>query len=152
MARGKRTIGQNKRGTKSAAQTASDTAAANDTSPAIGFIGLPMPSPVAGTNIMIANIILRAAGGLLRDRMEKGLLINSHDKASAERLINGRSVTASMALWGASHLARRSPFGLAVVASGLAAKVFYDRGKRIEANRRVRKDAGTRSGIADPKG
>ncbi|WP_143738097.1 hypothetical protein [Erythrobacter donghaensis] len=76
---------------------------------------------------------------MLRNRMEKGLLIKSYDKAEAEKLIDGRSVATSIALWGASRIATRSPIGLAVVAGGLAAKVFYDRGKRLETKRRERK-------------
>jgi hypothetical protein len=98
--------------------------------------GIPLPSPVAGTNLIIADIVLRAAGGLLRDRMEKGLLVRSYDQAKAEKLVDGRGFATSVALWGASRLARRSPLGLAVVAGGLAAKVFYDRGKRLEVKRR----------------
>ena len=103
--------------------------------------GLPLPSPIAGTNLVIADIVLRAAGGLLRNRMEKGLLVKSYDKAKAEQLVDGRSVATSVALWGASRIATRSPLGLAVVAGGLAAKVFYDRGKRLEARRKARKAA-----------
>lgn len=106
--------------------------------PPTGLAGLPLPSPVASTNLVIADIVFRAAGGLLRDRMEKGLLIKSYDKAKAERLVDGRGLATSVALWGASHLARRSPLGLAVVAGGLAAKVFYDRGKRLETRRRAK--------------
>jgi hypothetical protein len=94
---------------------------------------------VAGTNLVIADIVLRAAGGMLRNRMERGLLVKSYDKAKADKLVDGRGLATSVALWGASHLARRSPIGLAVVAGGLAAKVFYDRGKRLEAKRRARK-------------
>jgi hypothetical protein len=71
--------------------------------------------------------------------MERGLLVKSYDKAKADKLVDGRGLATSVALWGASHLARRSPIGLAVVAGGLAAKVFYDRGKRLEAKRRARK-------------
>jgi hypothetical protein len=73
--------------------------------------------------------------------MEKGLLVKSYDKAKAEKLVDGRSVATSLALWGASRLATRSPVGLAVVAGGLAAKVLYDRGKRLEGKRRARKRA-----------
>lgn len=129
MAHGKRAI-KGKRGKAEAAPPATGKAQT-------GSGGLPLPSPVAGTNLVIADIVLRAAGGLLRDRMEKGLLRGSYDKAKVDKLVHGRGLTASVALWGASHLARRSPLGLAVVAGGLAAKVFYDRGKRLEAKRRT---------------
>ncbi|MFN4240375.1 MAG: hypothetical protein ACK4E5_07010 [Erythrobacter cryptus] len=103
--------------------------------------GLLLPSPRASTNVMIADIVLRAAGSLLRDRLEKGLLVQSYGldekgRAKATRLIEGRSLGASLALWGASHLARRSPLGLALVAGSLALKVLYDRGKRLETKRR----------------
>jgi hypothetical protein len=133
MARGKR-AGTGKAGKADAAP------AATDQSPT-GPGGLPLPSPVAATNLVIADIVLRAAGGLLRDRMEKGLLVKSYDQAKADKLVDGRGVATTLALWGASRLARRSPIGLAVVAGGLAAKVFYDRGKRLETKRRARKAA-----------
>lgn len=132
MARGKR-ASRDQRGKAGQTTTASDPAATAPTGPG----GVPLPSPVAGTNLIIADIVLRAAGGLLRDRMEKGLLVRSYDHAKAEKLVDKRGVATSLALWGASHLARRSPLGLAVVAGGLAAKVFYDRGKRLEAKRRA---------------
>lgn len=136
---GVRRKGRGKRGTDTPPPTPTDP----DATPT-GPGGLPLPSPVAGTNLVIADIVLRAAGGLLRDRMEKGLLIKSYGanekgRAKAERLVDGRGLATSVALWGASHLARRSPIGLAVVAGGLAAKVFYDRGKRLEAKRRAAK-------------
>ncbi|HSF11793.1 MAG TPA: hypothetical protein VLA50_02375 [Erythrobacter sp.] len=128
---------------KRAKSVGSDPAEAQTTADAkpTGPGGLPLPSPIAGTNLVIADIVLRAAGGLLRNRMEKGLLVASYDKAKADKLVDGRSVATSLALWGASRIATRSPIGLAVVAGGLAAKVFYDRGKRLEAKRRARRRA-----------
>jgi hypothetical protein len=136
MARGKG-ASRGKRG-KAAAAPAADAAAATKPAPT-GPAGLPLPSPVAATNLVIADIVLRAAGGMLRNRMERGLLVKTYDKAKADKLVDGRGLATSVALWGASHLARRSPIGLAVVAGGLAAKVFYDRGKRLEAKRKARK-------------
>ena len=136
MARGKR-ASRDQRNKAGTAAPASDPAATAPTGPG----GVPLPSPVAGTNLIIADIVLRAAGGLLRDRMEKGLLVHSYDQSKAEKLVDKRGVATSLALWGASHLARRSPLGLAVVAGGLAAKVFYDRGKRLEAKRGARRSA-----------
>lgn len=98
--------------------------------------GLPLPSPQVSTNIVIADIVLRAAGGLLRDRLEKGLIVRHLDGTDkAEQLVAKRGIARSALLWGASSIARRSPLGLAVVAGGLAAKVLYDRGKALEAKR-----------------
>lgn len=146
MARAKRAGGQRKGKAKRPPEaTPADPAAP---APTTGLAGLPLPSPVAGTNLVIADIVLRAAGGMLRERMERGLLVASYDKAKAEKLIDGRNLATSIALWGASHLARRSPLGLAVVAGGLAAKVFYDRGKRLEARRSARKPAAP---VAEPE-
>lgn len=100
---------------------------------------LPSPDPV--TNLVIADIVLRGAGSLLRQRLEKGLLTGQLESDKARRLVESRGMVSTLALWGASRLATRSPAGLAVVAGGLAAKVLYDRGKRIEARRRAKKTA-----------
>jgi len=121
------------------AKTAAPAAPAEDTAAPPKPARLPLPSPSAGTNLVIADIVLRAAGGLLRDRLEKGLLVKSHGKDKTDKLVGQRGLASSLALYGASRLARRSPLGLAVVAGGLAAKVFYDRGKRLEARRRAGK-------------
>lgn len=112
---------------------------AADPGDAAGKPGLSLPSPDAATNLVIADIVLRAAGGLLRDRLEKGLISRHHDNdPKARRMVDKRGLASSALLYGASRLARRSPLGLVVVAGGLAAKVFYDRGKRLEAERKAR--------------
>lgn len=105
--------------------------------------GSPLPSPDPVTNLMIADIVLRGAGAMLRHRLEKGLLTGQVDRDKARRLVDNRSMVSTLALWGASRLATRSPVGLAVIAGGLAAKVLYDRGKRLESSRRARKQSGT---------
>ncbi|WP_296717313.1 hypothetical protein [Erythrobacter sp.] len=102
-----------------------------------------LPSPDPATNLMIADVVLRGANLLLRKRLEKGLLTGQIGSDNAKRLVENRGVMSTVALWGASRLATRSPVGLAVVAGGLAAKVLYDRGKRVQAKRRTRKTAGT---------
>lgn len=99
----------------------------------------PLPSPNPVTNMVIADIVLRGASMLLRRRVEKGLLTGQLAKDQAARLVEKRGAMSTLALWGASRIATRSPLGLAVVAGGLAAKVFYDRGKRLEARRRSKK-------------
>lgn len=105
---------------------------------------LPSPNPV--TNMVIADIVLRGAGSLLRQRLEKGLLTSQLDGDKAHHLVESRGVVSALALWGASRLAMRSPVGLAVVAGGLAAKVLYDRGKQVQTRRRTGKSAKPVSG------
>jgi hypothetical protein len=100
---------------------------------------LPSPNPV--TNMVIADIVLRGAGSLLRQRLEKGMLTSQLEADKAKRMVESRGVVSALALWGASRLAMRSPIGLAVVAGGLAAKVLYDRGKQVQVRRRARKSA-----------
>lgn len=120
-------------------RTGDEAPASGTDTPPSAKPGMPLPSPEASTNLVIADIVLRAAGGLLRDRLEKGLITRHHDDdPKAHRLVDKRSLVSSAMLYGASRLARRSPLGLAVVAGSLAAKVFYDRGKRLEAKRKAK--------------
>ncbi len=105
---------------------------------------LPMPSPVTGTNLVIADVVLRAAGGILRRRLQKSIAAESHragepGRDKAEKMIENRGVMSTIALWGASRVARKSPLGLAMVVGGFAAKVFYDRGKHLEPKRSPRR-------------
>jgi hypothetical protein len=130
MARGKRAS----RGKPGAGEVAPPTAAA---APA----DKPPVNLITPTNVVVADIVLRAAGGMLRQRVEKGLLAKALTAAGPEGSSAKRSLAASAVLWGASRLARRSPLGLAVVTGGLAAKALYDRGKRLEAKRATRKNA-----------
>ncbi|MEO0057128.1 MAG: hypothetical protein RIT17_569 [Pseudomonadota bacterium] len=104
-----------------------------------GESSLPSSNPV--TTLVIADIVLRGAGSLLRQKLEKGLITGQLDGDKARRMVENRSMVSSLALLGASRLATRSPVGLAVVAGGLAAKVLYDRGKHVQAKRRARKSA-----------
>ena len=133
MARGKRAS----RGKSGASEVAPPTAAAPPTPPPSAN---PITaSPISGTNLVIADIVLRAAGGMLRERMEQGLLAKGLNAARGQTPGGALGFATSAVLWGASRLARRSPLGLAVVAGGLAAKLVYDRGKQLEAKRAKRK-------------
>ena len=91
--------------------------------------GLPLPSPEPGTNLLIADIVLRGAGRLARETLEKRMLVSNYDPETARDLVDGRTVLSSLAIYGASKLAARSKGGLAIIAGGLALKALYDRGK-----------------------
>ena len=95
--------------------------------------GLPLPSTDPATNFLIADIVLRAAGDLAREAVEKKTLTQTYDRAKAEELVSSQSIAKTIALYGISRIATRSPAGLALVAGGLVLKALYDRGKSIEA-------------------
>ncbi len=94
--------------------------------------GLPLPSTDPATNFLIADILLRAAGDFARERIEKATLSQTYDRAKAEELVSSQSVVTTLALYGISRLATRSPLGLALVTGALVLKTLYDRGKSIE--------------------
>lgn len=155
--------GRSAKGSKHGAKATPEPTLSPDTGPVSGPQSGPdnssdiLPGLVAGTNLVIADIVLRAAGSLLNQRMEKGLLVartgasigpgigkSNPDQPGGK----GRAIATSLALWGASRLATRSPLGLAVVAGGLAAKLLYDHGKRLEAKRTAR--APSNHGVGGP--
>jgi hypothetical protein len=89
-----------------------------------------LPSPEAATNLLIADIVVRSASRLFRDSVERRVArASAGDESEAEQLIDGPTMIRSLALYGASKLATRSPIGLGLVAGGLLAKTLYDRGK-----------------------
>lgn len=89
-----------------------------------------LPSPDATTNLLIADIIVRSASRLFRQNVESTVARASvADHEQAEELLDGKTLITSLALYGASKLATKSPVGLGIVAGGLALKTLYDRGK-----------------------
>jgi len=89
-----------------------------------------LPSPEATTNLLVTDIILRSASRLFREGVERRVATASAaDEDEAEELLDGKTLIRSLALYGASRLATKSPVGLGLVAGGLAVKSLYDRGK-----------------------
>lgn len=89
-----------------------------------------LPSPEATTNLLIADIVVRGASNLFRQNVERRVAkASAQDEHDAEALLDGKTLIKSLAIYGASKLATRSPVGLGVVAGGLALKTLYDRGK-----------------------
>jgi hypothetical protein len=118
-----------------------DTASAPQTAdpPQTGMAGLPLPSTDPATNFLIADIVLRAAGDFAREAIEKKTIAQTYDRAKADELVSRQSIAKTVAMYGITRIATRSPVGLAVVAGGLVLKALYDRGKSKEARgQRVR--------------
>jgi hypothetical protein len=120
--------------TKAKATKAAPLTGANpaNKAPDTGIGGLPLPSTDPATNFLIADIVLRAAGEFARELIEKKTLAQTYDRAKAEELVSRQSIAKTLAIYGISRIATRSPVGLAVVAGGLVIKALYDRGKSME--------------------
>jgi hypothetical protein len=111
--------------------SAAETGAAGKP-PTTGLAGIPLPSTDPATNFLIVDIVLRAAGDIVRELVEKKTLTQTYDRAKAEELVSRQSIAKTVAIYGISRIATRSPAGLAVVAGGLVLKALYDRGRSIE--------------------
>lgn len=115
-------------------RTGGASRSANGT-PTTGIGGIPLPSTDPATNFLVADIVLRATGDLLREVIEKKTLTQTYDRAKAEELVGRQSLARTVVLYGISRIATRSPAGLAAVAGGLVLKALYDRGRSLEPRR-----------------
>ncbi len=90
------------------------------------------PSTNPGTNLLIADIVLRGASSLFRKNVESRVAEANYGPEQAQETLDGRTILTTLALYGASKIATRSVPGLALVAGGLVLKTLYDRGKSRE--------------------
>lgn len=85
------------------------------------------PSPNPMTNLVLADLVLRGGGALLRRAVEQGLLGKTHGAAKAKRIIKGRSMGQTLVSTALARIATRSVPGAIVIGGGLLAKTLYDR-------------------------
>ncbi|WP_298469053.1 hypothetical protein [uncultured Erythrobacter sp.] len=98
---------------------------------------LTIPSPNPATNLLIADILVRGASTMFRQNIEQRVAKASADnEEQAQELLDGRTLLTTLALYGASKLATKSPVGLGIVAGGLVLKTLYDRGKSVQLGRK----------------
>lgn len=84
-------------------------------------------SPNPMTNLVIADIVLRGGGQILRHLVERTLLQAKYSPGKAKAIVKGRSMTQTMVGTALARLATRSVPGALVVGGGLLAKTLYDR-------------------------
>ena len=90
-------------------------------------IAAAKPSPNTMTNLVLADIALRAGGALLRRGMEKGVLGQSIGKQKASSVVRGRGLAQTLIGTAIARIATRSVPGAIVIGGGLLAKTLYDR-------------------------
>lgn len=98
---------------------------------------IPGPSTDPATNLILADIAMRAGSYILRDVVERRILGRKFDKQTAKDIVANQSLGQNLWRVGAAKLATRSVPGALMVSGGLAAKVLYDRAKRKRDARRT---------------
>lgn len=93
----------------------------------------PTPSPSPMTNVILADVLLRAGGQLLRHSVETGVLGRQFGKGKAKKIVKGRSMTQTLLGTAIARIATRSVPGAIIVGGGLLAKTLYDRRRAAEA-------------------
>lgn len=97
---------------------------------------VPGPSPDPATNLVMADIALRAGSYLIRSLAEKRILGRRYGKADARQIIANRSVKQTVATVIVSKIATRSVPGAVLVGGGLIAKTLFDRSQKRRKARR----------------
>ena len=94
---------------------------------------VPAPSPNPMTNLIIADVALRAGAALLRHGVEKGIVGSKLGSKKAARVIKGRTMMQSLVGTAIARIATRSVPGAIIVGGGMLAKTLYDRRHRAKS-------------------
>jgi len=93
---------------------------------------IPGLSPNPWTNLIVTDIALRASGRLARHFTEKALLRTRYSREEAEKVVEGRTMSQTLASVAIARIATRSLPGALIVGGGILGKALFDRasGKR----------------------
>jgi hypothetical protein len=98
-----------------------------------GVKDVPPPSPNPMTNLIIADLVLRGGGRLLRNLIERNVLKTKYPSDTAKSIVSGRGMAQTLISTAIARVATRSVPGAILVGGGLLAKTLYDRRKGAEA-------------------
>jgi hypothetical protein len=111
---------------------------------------IPGPSTNPATNLLVADLAMRASSRLFRRTMEKGLLRLKFPPEKAHEIVEGRSMAQTLIAAGIARVATRSIPGALLVTGGIVAKSILDRSlSRRESSRRGTKDLEEQAENAD---
>ena len=96
---------------------------------------VPGPSENPATNVIMADVAMRAGSYVLRSAVEKGFLRGRYGKDTASEIVSNKSLKKTLASFALAKLATRSLPGAIIVGGGMAAKTLFDRGRASRARR-----------------
>jgi hypothetical protein len=98
-----------------------------------GVKQVPLPSPNPMTNLIIADLVLRGGGRILRNLVERNVLKTKYPADAAKSIVSGRGMAQTLISTAVARVATRSVPGAILVGGGLIAKALYDRRKGADA-------------------
>ena len=94
---------------------------------------VPGPTPNPATNLIMADVAMRAGSYVLRSAVEKGFLRGRYGADTASQIVENKSLGKTLASFALAKLATRSLPGAIIVGGGMAAKTLYDRSRSRRA-------------------
>ncbi|MGB3738261.1 MAG: hypothetical protein WA948_02795 [Pontixanthobacter sp.] len=91
---------------------------------------VPGPSTNPATNLVVADITMRAGTYIMRSAIEKGMLRGRYDRNTASEIIKNKTLGQTLISVVLAKMATRSLPGAVVVGGGIAAKTLFDRSQR----------------------
>jgi len=106
----------------------------SDTAPASGS------GTNSGTNLVMADIAMRAGSSILRNVVEKSFLSGRYGKDTASDIVNNKTLGQTVASVVLAKMATRSVPGAVIIGSGVVVKTLFDRSQK---RRKAKKAADT---------
>ncbi|MGB7372563.1 hypothetical protein [Pontixanthobacter sp.] len=97
---------------------------------------VPGPSPLPTSNLLLADIAMRAGSYLLRDVIERKMLKKRYGSQEARAMVQNRGIAHKAASLAAGKVAAKSPVGAALVGGVILTKIIFDRGGRRNQRKR----------------
>ena len=88
---------------------------------------VPGPSPNPMTNLVIADLVLRAGTRVARHAIERGVLGKKYPSDKAKQIVKSRSMVQTLVGTAVARVATGSVPGAILVGGALLAKTLYDR-------------------------
>lgn len=98
--------------------------------------GMPGPTDNPATNLLMADVVIRAGSYVARRAIEKGILRGRYGKDVARDIVHNKTLGQSLFSYGLAKLATKNLPGAVIVGGGALVKTLYDRRKSRSSQRR----------------
>lgn len=97
--------------------------------------GVPGPSDNPATNLMMADVAIRAGSYIVRRSIEKGFLRGRYGKETAKDIVRNKTLGQTLVSFALARVATRNVPGAILVGGGALLKTLHDRRKSKRHNK-----------------